>query len=140
MNPFLELLRKKVPRSGKDMPRYYRSALGTTEIVLAIYFLLTTLLLSWVNHRPEWVPALMCAGMLGCRYAIGRANSRVCLYAFELLIVFWCAWHTHTVGWSYGAQHLLIPMRMLCFFNIYEPPPLKLALFCSALPLSAYPP
>ena len=129
MNPFLALLRKKVPRSGKEMPRYYRSALGTTEIVLAIYFLLTTLLFSWVNHRLEWVPALMCVGMLGCRYAIGRANSRVCLYVFELLIVFWCAWHTHTVGWSYGAQHLLIPMLMLCFFNIYEPPVLKLACF-----------
>ena len=56
MNPFLALLRKKVPKSGKDMPRYYRDALGTTEIVLAIYFLLTTLLFSWVNHRPEWVP------------------------------------------------------------------------------------
>ena len=25
--------------------------------------------------------------MIGCRYAIGRTNTRLCLYAFEFLIV-----------------------------------------------------
>jgi hypothetical protein len=69
------------------MVRYYRSALDTAGVVLVVCFLLTTLLFSWVNHRPEWMPALMCVGMIGCRYAIGRTNTRLCLYAFELLIV-----------------------------------------------------
>ncbi len=129
MNHMLELLRKKVPKSGKDMPLYYKSALATTEVVLVIYFLIVTIMLSRINHHLEWVPALMCAGMLGCRYSIGRINSRLSVYAFEVLIIVWCSWHTHFVGWGYGAQHLLIPMLMLCFFNIYEPPPLKLVTF-----------
>lgn len=129
MNSFLALLRRKVPKSGKEMPRYYRGVLGSTEVMLVIYFLLSAALFSWINHRLEWVPALMCAGMAGCRYSIGKVNTRISVYAFEALILVWCAWHTRFVGWSYGAQHLLIPMLMLCFFNIYEPPLLKLATF-----------
>ena len=129
MQQFLELLHKKVPKSSKDMPKYYKSALATSEVVLIVYFILVTVLFSWVNRRPEWVPALMCTGMVLCRLSIGRVNSRASVYAFEALIVIWCAWHTHTVGWNYGAQHLLIPMLMLCFFNIYEPPWLKLTCF-----------
>ena len=129
MKHILELLRKKVPRSGKAMPAYYRSALATTQIVLVIYFLLVTVMLSRLNHRLEWVPALMGMGMLGCHYSIGRVNCRLNVYAFDLLILIWCAWHTYFVGWRYGAQHLLIPMLMLCFFNIYEPPALKLVTF-----------
>lgn len=129
MKHFLELLHKKVPRSGRNMPQYYKSALATSEVVLAMYFLLTTALFSWVNHRLEWMPALMCAGIIACHYSNGRINCRVSMYAFEAIILLWCAWHTHTVGWSYGAQHLLIPMLMLCFFNIYEPPLLKLVSF-----------
>ena len=126
MKLFLELFKKKVPKSGKDMPEYYKHALNSNVVVLAIYFLLTAALLSWVNQRLEWVPVLMCIGMICCRYSIGYINSRVCVYAFEALILFWCGWHTHAVGWNYGAQHLMIPMLMLCFFNIYEPPALKL--------------
>ena len=129
MKRFGDLLSKKVPRSGREMPAYYRSALTTSEIVLVIYFLLNTALFSWINHRLEWMPALMCLGMLGCRYSIGRINSRLSVYAFEALIVLWCCWHTYHVGWNYGAQHLLIPMLLLCFFNIYEPPLLKLTCF-----------
>ena len=129
MNHFLELLRRQVPRSGKNMPQYYRRALATSEVVLAVYFLLNAVLFSWLNHRMEWIPALMFVGAIGCHYSIGRINSRLSVYAFELLIVVWCAWQTYTVGWSYGAQHLLIPMLMLCFFNVYEPPLLKLACF-----------
>ena len=129
MKQLLEFLRQPSPRSGKDILLYYRRALAANEIALALYFLLTCLLFSWANHRLEWVPALMLAGVVCCRLCIGRINSRMCFYSFELIIVLWCAWHTHTVGWSYGAQHLLIPMLMLCFFNIYEPPWLKLFTF-----------
>lgn len=129
MKHTLELLHKKVPKSDRNMPAYYRSALATTEVVLIVYFLLATVMLYRINHRLEWVPVLMCVGMIGCRYAIGRVNARLCVYLMEALIVAWCAWHTHFVGWHYGAQHLLIPMLMLCFFNIYEPPVLKLACF-----------
>ena len=133
MNNFLALLHRKAPRSGKDMPQYYRNALASTEIMLTLYLLLSTALFSWINHRIEWAPAAMCAGMFGCWYSIGRVNSRVSVYAFDVVILALCAWHTHFVGWDYGAQHLLIPMLMLCFFNIYEPPVLKLTTFVLVL-------
>ena len=76
---------------------------------------------------------MLCAGILLSRYFNGHINCRLSFYAFELIIVLWCGWNSYAVGWSYGAQHLLIPMLMLCFFNIYEPPWLKIFTFLMAL-------
>lgn len=129
MEKIITLIHQKAPRSGKDTPAYFRRALATCEMALAVYFLLTGVLFSWANHRLDWMPLVMCAAMLGCRYSLGRINSRLSFYAFEAVIILWCGWHTFTVGWAYGAQHLLIPMLMLCFFNIYEPTWLKLFSF-----------
>ena len=129
MKQLMAFLRKKVPKAGIETPLYFRRALATTDVVLAIYFLLVFVLLTWANQKLEWMPLFLCAAMVGCRLLIGRVNSRVSFYAFELVIVYWCAWHTQTIGWTYGAQHLLIPMLMLCFFNIYEPQWMKLLTF-----------
>ena len=133
MKQVREFLQLKAPRSGLETPRYFRRALSTNQIALAVYFLLTFALFSLNNHRLEWVPLAMFGWTVLCRLSIGRVNSRVSLYAFELMIVVWCAWHTHTVGWNYGAQHLLIPMLMLCFFNIYEPAWVKVFTFLMVL-------
>ena len=126
MKQLLELLRRKAPKSSSAMPQYYRRALTTSEFVLIVYFVMVAALFSWINHRLEWFPLLAAACMAGCRYAIGRANSRKAVYAFELVIILWCAWNTRNVGWGCGTQHLLIPMLMFCFFNVYEPTGLKL--------------
>ena len=135
MKLLLRLLHQKTPRSGKDMPQYYFRALSTSIVILAIYLFLTFCLFSWNYHRIEWIPALMVVWLIGCRLSLGRVNSRVSFYAFEALIIFLCAWHTNTIGWSYGAQHLLIPMLMLCFFNIYEPRGLRYSPSSSLSPI-----
>ena len=129
MKQIMEYLHQKVPKAGKTFPAYFQRALATSEIGIALYFVLTFIVLYMTKHRIEWTVILVFAAMLACRYSIGRINVRLSFYAFEAVIIFWCAWHTQHVGWEYGAQHLLIPMLMLCFFNIYEPPTWKVLTF-----------
>ena len=133
MKQISEYLHQEVPKAGKVFPDYYQRALATSEVSMAVYFVLVFIVLFMTSHRVEWVVILVFAAMLGCRYSIGRINVRLSFYAFEAVVVFWCAWHTQHVGWDYGAQHLLIPMLMLCFFNIYEPPSIKLFTFLAVL-------
>ena len=135
MQAIQSFLRQRAPKADDRMPSYYQRALSTSEIALSLYFLLCCLLLSWANRRLEWAPALAFGAMALCRYSIGRVNSRASLHAFEVVILLWCTWHTYAVGWSYGAQHLLIPTLMLCFFNIYEPPWMKIVSFLIAVAL-----
>ena len=127
-----EFLRLEVPKAGKTFPDYYRRALATSEAAIAVYFLCAFFVMFITKRRVEWVVILCFSAMLASRYSIGRINVRLSFYAFEAIIVFWCAWHTQHVGWEYGAQHLLIPMLMLCFFNVYEPPVLKILTFLLA--------
>ena len=133
MKQIMEYLHQKVPKAGKTFPAYFQRALATSEIGIALYFVLTFIVLYMTKHRIEWTVILVFAAMLACRYSIGRINVRLSFYAFEAVIIFWCAWHTQHVGWEYGAQHLLIPMLMLCFFNIYEPPTWKVLTFFAVL-------
>ena len=133
MNFLLNFLRQRAPKAGKDMPAYYRRALLANEILLAAYFALTCVMFSIGMRRFEWVPLAMAAALAACRLSIGRINVRAATYAYSLVVVAWCAWHSATVGWSYGAQHLLIPMLMLFFFNIYEPPWVKLLAFLAVV-------
>ena len=133
MKEISEYLHQKVPKAGKVFPAYYQRALATSEIGMAVYFLLVFITLFLTSHRVEWVVVLMFAAMIGCRCLLGRVNVRISFYAFEAVIVFWCGWHTQHIGWDYGAQQLLIPMLMLCFFNIYEPPAAKVFTFFAAL-------
>lgn len=133
MKQIMDYLHQKVPRAGRSFPAYYHRALSTSVVGMAVYYLAVCVMLFAAGRRVEWVVLLMAAGMLGCRYSLGRVNVRLSFYAFEALIVFWVGWHTQHVGWDYGAQHLLIPMLTFCFFNIYEPPAVKLATFFGVL-------
>ena len=135
MNTIREFLNQTAPKSGKEMTIYFRNALGTAEVMLAVYFFLAGLLISQANCRIEWIPFLFCIAAIGVRWSNGKINSLISFHAFELLIVFWCLWHIRYIGWSCGSQHLLIPMLMLCFFNIYEPPWAKIFSFLLALAL-----
>ena len=133
MKQIMDYLHQKVPRAGRSFPAYYHRALSTSVVGMAVYYLAVCVMLFAAGRRVEWVVLLMAAGMVGCRYSLGRVNVRLSFYAFEALIVFWVGWHTQHVGWDYGAQHLLIPMLTFCFFNIYEPPSVKLATFFGIL-------
>ena len=45
MNFLTEFLHQEVPKSGKEMPEYYRKALFFSELILAAFFLLSSALL-----------------------------------------------------------------------------------------------
>lgn len=129
VNNFLEFLRRKPPKAGTELPTYYKRTLAASEYILAIYFLVSFFLFWTTLHVFEWVPAVLCAATLLCLRTNGRIHVRASLYAFGLIVILWCVWHTYTIGWGCGAQHLLIPVLLLCFFHLYESPAMKLADF-----------
>ncbi len=133
IRPISEFLHQKTPKAGKVFPDYYRQVLAASEVIIAVYFVLAFSIMYLAERRVEWTVLLFFAAMLTCRYSIGRVSVRVSFYIFEAVIIFWCAWHTRSVGWDYGAQHLLVPMLMLCFFNVYEPSIAKLLTFLLVL-------
>lgn len=127
--------RQKVPRAGKDLPGYYRSALVAGVSLLMAYFPLCFLLFGLRGDGWHWMPLLMLAAAAACRQAIGRVNARACVYMYAATNAIWSAWCVHAFGWSTGAQHLLLPLMVLIFFNIYEPPWLKAAWFAAQVGL-----
>ena len=100
MKQISEFLHQKVPKAGKTFPDYYRRALATSEVGMAVYFVLVIIILFLTSHRVEWVAVLVLAAMIGCWRSIGRINVRASFYAFELVVVFWVGWHTQHVGWT----------------------------------------
>lgn len=121
----LNFLRRPTPKAGKELPEYYRKALVVNEAILVLYFLLCFFLFPLVFHIWEWIPLAFCAGILICMSTNGRIHVRASLYAYGLLVMLWCAWQSSAIGWGCGAQHLLMPVLMLCFFHLYEPPVAK---------------
>lgn len=126
MKELLNFLRRPTPRAGIELPTYYRNALVANELILAVYFLLCFILFPLVLHLWNWVPLVFCAGVLLCMRSNGRAHVRVSFYAYGMLVILWCGWQDWAVGWGCGGQHLLIPLLMLTFFHLFEPPWAKL--------------
>ena len=129
----MRFLSQRVPKAGKDMPAYYKRALIVSEVLLAAYFALTFLLVGWTAKQWLAVPLIMLAAELGCLAMIGRVNARWCIYAHEAILIFFSGWHIHILGWACGGQHLLLPVLMFSFFNIYEKPWLKLLTFVALI-------
>ncbi len=129
MSFLTEFLRQKAPKSGKDMPAYYKKALSITAVLLIAYFLASTLLFAIIFRRFEYVP-LIAAALSGCMlWKIDRIGPRVCGLAESILVGFWCLWFVHRFGWGAGVQQLLVTSLILCFFNVSEKPALKIT-FC----------
>ena len=126
MNVFLDFLRQKAPRPGKDMPAYFRRALTANEVILAAYLLVSFFAFGLRLHRWEWIVMAFYAGVVVCLATNCRINVRFSICAYTLIVVLWCGWYSHAVGWGCGAQHLLIPALVLIFFNIYDPPWIKI--------------
>ena len=132
MNSFLDFLHQKAPKSGKDMPAYYRKALFTSALLMAVYFIVSFLLLLWANQRFEVMPLILAAVIAVCLPNVRRMGPRLNLVTHTLVTLVWCHWFVHVLGWSVGAQHFLIPLLVLMFFNVYEGPWLKIV-YCLGL-------
>lgn len=129
MHFFIDFIRQTVPRPGRDMPGYYKAALILSEVLLAVNFLLFFCLIPWKLNRWMMTPLLMTACLGAAIWIIDRYNVRLCVAAYTAIIVYWTVWFLYYFGWGYGGQHFLLPLLVMCFFNIYEPPWMKLVDF-----------
>lgn len=128
MGFFIDFIKQITPKPGREMPAYYQHGLMVTETIALVYYLLCFFLFRW--KIGEWVqmPIFMLAATLVSMAAVGRLNVRLCIGSFAAITLFWIGWYIYAFGWSFGVQHFLIPLLMLCFFNIYEMPWVKLLL------------
>ena len=135
----LEFLRQKTPKPGADMPAYFRKALAVNEKVLAVYFLCCFALVGFSAGRWEWAPVAFFAVTVLCLLNGKSMNVRFSAASYALINVLWCVWFNVYLGWTYSGHLLLLPVVMLIFFNIYDPPWFKIlacvALFCLRMAL-----
>ena len=133
MNFLLDFLHQKVPKQGKEMPVYYKRALTVSEILLLGYVLICFFLYPLMGGNWEWAPAVMIVGSGAALWATREKNVRFNLFCFSVLCIFWVTWNVYQFGWSSGVQHFLTLLLVFVFFNIYDPPLLKILWFVAIL-------
>ena len=126
MRFLLDFLHQKVPKAGREIPLYYRRALMTSEILLAVYFLLCFFLYPLINHRWEWIPCLFLGGTAVCLWTVKNRGIRLNLFLYAVLCAGWVFWNVRHFGWSSGVQHFLTLMVVFVFFNVYDKPLYKI--------------
>ncbi len=124
-----DFLKQKVPRAGTEMPAYYRGALIASEWVIAAYFVLIFFLMARYCGSWEVLPIVFVAVIALCLMDMASMGPRVSLGVFTVITISWCAWSVYKLGWGTGVQHFLAPLLVLLFFNIFDPPWLKIAGF-----------
>ena len=129
MKFLLDFWHQNVPKARGEMPAYYRNALVVCNQLFAVYLPLCFLLVGLLVHRWEVVPAVLFAVAVALMLCVDRFSMRVNLLAFTGITVLWCGWYVYMFGWNGGVQLLLVPLVLLIFFAICEPPWLKLVLF-----------
>ena len=138
MKVFLNFLRQQVPKSGGEVPYYYQQSIRINDVMLAVYFFLSFLLISWETRRFLWLPVLFLAFLLLKLYFQKSLSVRLSLLAYMLLVFAWCWWYVVSFGWSQGGQHILTVLILLVFFCLYEPPLMKLAYFFAIFAMRMY--
>ena len=133
MGFFKDFLSQKVPRSGKEIPAYYRRALSVSDGMLIVYFVLSFFLFPIINQHWEWVPAVMAAGTAGGLWMVRKHGARLNLVVYSILCLAWVGWSVYTFGWGGGTQHFLTLILVLVFFNVYEKPLYKVIWFLALL-------
>ena len=92
MNYLLEFLHQEVPKSGKSMPLYYRKSLFTSEIILAVYFLASTVIIGVMTGRWEWFPVVVFFGSILCLLNIDKMTAQLNLVFFSAIVGSWVIW------------------------------------------------
>ena len=132
MSLLTDFLRMKAPKSGKDMPAYYRKALSITAVLLIVYFLASFLLFGLTGGSWQVMPLALAAAMGVALPNIKRMGPRFAGLVEAAIVGGWCLWSVHNFGWSVSIQQLLVAPLMLSFFNVYDKPLTKI-LFCMAM-------
>ena len=126
MGFFLEFLRQKTPKSGTETSAYYRNALSINEKLLAVYFVVSFVLLGIFTNHWFLEPVALFVATVACIMNLNRISPQINTACYALISVIWCVWSNWFVGWHFSAHLLLLPVLMLSFFNIYNPPWLKI--------------
>ena len=133
MDFFQNFLQQKVPKAGKELPLYFRKALGVSEILLIAYFLVCFFFYPLFLDMWFWVPLAFVA-VTGLAIWMTRHNGvRANLLIYAALCGSWVFWNIFKFGWSVGVQHFLTLMLVFVFFNIYEKPLIKILWFIAIL-------
>ncbi len=134
MGFFKEYFCQQVPRSGKDIPPYYRRCLLYNEYILEVYFAVCFFLFPLINSsRWEWIPLLFMAFTGFSIRVVHSRGIRVSLMLYAVLCCGWVAWNVYYFGWNSGVQHFLTLMLVLAFFNVYDKPLYKFFWFVGTL-------
>ena len=134
MRFFLDFLKQKVPKPGKEIPSYYRRALLFSEFLLVVYFAVCFFLYPLINGgRWEWIPVVFIGLTAVAFQAVRHQGVRINLILYGLLCAGWVWWNVNDLGWSSGVQHFLTLMLVLVFFNVYDKPLTKIIWFCGIL-------
>jgi len=129
MKLFLVFLRQQVPRGSGEIPDYYRQSIRINDQMLAVYFFLSFVLISWSAKSFSWPPIAFQALLLLKYFNQKKISVRLNLALFTILVFAWCTWYAFSFGWELGGQHLLTILIVLVFFCLYEPPLGKILYF-----------
>ena len=132
MSFLVDFLHQDVPKSGRNMPAYYRKALRISEAILTLYYMLGVSVYVLKIGRGAWPSILVLGGSILAFLSVDFMSARLNLAVLSALICVWFGWFVHSFGWSAGIPTTLVPILALAFFNIYEPPGRKLA-YCVGL-------
>ena len=127
MKYIIDFFHKKSPNSVTEMPEYYKSALVMNEEIMAFYILISLFVFIWKTQRFEIIPIILLVLMTICLAYNTKMSMKSNIIAYTAITVVWCGWYVYSFGWGSGGQHMLIPLLVLSFFNIFEPPWAKLA-------------
>ena len=126
MKFLLDFLHQKTPKSGAEGSAYYQHALCINEKLLAAYFVFCFFVLGISTHHWALEPVVLFVATVACIMNNNRLNPQISTFFYAMLSVVWCLWCNWFVGWHYSTHLLLLPVLMLTFFNIYNPPRLKI--------------
>ena len=138
MKLFLNFLRQQVPKSGGEVPYYYQQSIRINDQMLAFYFFLSFVLISWATKQFFWLPIAFQVLLLLKLYYQKKLSVRFSLLLYTLLVFAWCWWYVVSFGWELGGQHILTVLVLLVFFCLYEPPITKLAYFLAIFAMRMY--
>ena len=114
------------------MPAYYRNALAFNEMLLSFYFVVCFALIGISAHQWDWEPVAFFVVTIVVLLNGHKMNARINSVACAAISIAWCWWHNEFLGWHYSGHLLLLPVVLLVFFNIFNPPWFKIAM-CAAL-------
>lgn len=135
MKLFLDFFRQEVPKSSRKTFFYYRQSMRLNDQMMAIYFFISFVLISWATKRLLWPPVAFQAALLLKFFNSDKISARLNLLFDTLIVCAWSVWYVTGFGWGIGGQHMLIVLILLVFFCLYEPPYTKLVYFLSLLTL-----